>query len=75
MLYLQNRRHQQLRIGMLRVIQHLIGQTLFHHLPRFHHHQSVGQQPHHRQIMGDEDGRKPHFAHQPAQQIQQPRLY
>ena len=60
---------------MLRIVQHLICQALFDHMPALHHHQTVGQQAHHGQIMGDDDGRKPHFAHQPAQQVQQTRLH
>ena len=60
---------------MLRIVQHLIGQALFHHMTTLHHHQPIRQQAHHSQIMSNDDRRKPHLADQPAQQIQQARLY
>ena len=35
---------------MLRIVQHLVRQALFDHAARFHHHQAVGQQAHHRRV-------------------------
>ena len=52
---LQDRRNEQLGIGMVRIVEHLIGQALFDHIALPHDHQPVGQQPHDRQIMGDDD--------------------
>ena len=60
---------------MLWIVQHLIRQTGFHHVAVLHHHQPVRQQPHDSQIVGHDNCRQPHVAHQPAQQVQQTRLH
>src|SRR3990167_5074847 len=51
-LWLQDRRHQQRRIGRLRVIENLIRQPRLNHMGAAHHHQPVGQQTRHRQVVG-----------------------
>ena len=67
----QHGRSQKLRIGVMGIIQHLIGQALFDDMAVFHHHQSVCEQTRNRQIMGDDDSSNAQITHQHPQQIEQ----
>ncbi len=40
----QNRGDEHLRVGVLRIVEHLVGQSLFHDHAALHHHQPVRQQ-------------------------------
>ncbi|MNL09791.1 hypothetical protein D3C87_1305640 [compost metagenome] len=60
---------------MLRIVEDLIGQPGFHHPRATHHHQAVGQQASDCQVVGDDHHGQVQFTHQPAQQVEQARLY
>ena len=47
---MQDRRHKQLRIRRLRVIQHTVGQALLDNMAVFHDHDAMGQKPGHGEI-------------------------
>ena len=60
---------------MLRIVQHLIGQSLFNDLSLAHHHQPVRQQSGNRQIVRNDNRRDMQLRNQLTQQIEQPRLH
>ena len=75
MLDLQDGGNEKLGVRRLRIVKHPVGQTGFNDMAILHHHHPVREQPGNRQIVGDDDGRKPEIAHQSAQQIEQTGLH
>lgn len=51
---------------MPRCYEHLLGDTKFHHAAQIHHRDPLRHQPHHREVMTDEQVRQP----EPLPQIQ-----
>jgi len=47
--------HQLLRIGVLRVLEHLISKAFFYNLTTSHHHNPVGQRPYDTKVMAHDD--------------------
>ena len=70
---LQYRRHKQLGVGVLWIVQDTVRQSRLDHMTSVHHHHSVRQQAGHGQIVRDDDDREAEPVHQPAQQIEQAR--
>ncbi|MNW11813.1 hypothetical protein D3C71_2093470 [compost metagenome] len=60
---------------MQRVVIDLIIGAQLHRMAKIHHQHAVGDVFHHRQVMGDEDQRQPHFTLQFLQQVHHLRLY
>src|SRR5690606_5932389 len=52
---LENGRHQQLAVGVLRVVQDLVGQACLHHARATHDHQAVRKQASHGQVVCHDD--------------------
>ena len=65
----------KLRVGLARIVEHLVGQAGLDHLAALHHHDAMRQQPCDSEIVGDDHGREPELGDQPAQQVEQPRLH
>jgi hypothetical protein len=74
-LRLQDRGDEQLGVGVLRIVEHLVGQPGLDHLAVAHHHQPVGQQAGDGEVVGDDDRGQAQVGDQPAQQVEQPRLH
>jgi hypothetical protein len=64
-----------LRIGLARVVEHLIGQAVFDDAPALHHHHPVRQQPRDGEVVRDDDDRQPEFGDEPANEIKQACLH
>lgn len=68
---LQDGRDEELRVGVMRIVEHLIGEPRFHDLPPVHDHEPVREQAGHGEIVGDEDDRQIHVQHEMAQEVEQ----
>jgi hypothetical protein len=60
---------------MDRAVEDLLGRAAFHHPPLVHHQDTVAQQPHHVQVVADEQLRHALLPPQPRQQLQHHRLH
>ena len=63
---LQDGRDEELRVGVMRIVEHLIGEPRFHDLPPVHDHEPVREQAGHGEIVGDEDDPQIHVQHKMA---------
>ena len=63
-----------MRVRLVRIVKHLIRQACLDHLTALHHHDSMRQQPGHREIMRYNHDCKPEFVDQSAHKIEQSRL-
>ena len=70
----KDRGDEHLGVGVVRIVEHLVGQAFLDHLAALHHHQSVCQQPGDAEIVRDQHGREMEAVDQPAQQIEDARL-
>ena len=62
--------HQFAGVGVLRLLEHLLHRSLFHHMPLFHHRYPIGKALHQIQVVGDHQNRRPGFALQGVEQVQ-----
>ena len=69
-----NRAHQRLRIRVRRVCEHLTRRTDLNQTPPVHHAHPITQKLHHREVVRDEEERKPVLALEMAEQIHDLRL-
>src|SRR5215471_13033355 len=53
---LHDRGDEKLRIGMLRVVEHLVGEPRLDDLAVAHHHEAMGEEACDAKIVGDDDG-------------------
>src|SRR5688572_16354463 len=65
--HLQDRRNQELRVGLARIIEHAIGKALLHDASVLHHHHAMAEEPRHRKVVRHHDRRKPEVRNQTAQ--------
>ena len=52
-----NRREQRFGIGVIGRVKDLIGRAQFHHMAEIHHHHTIRQVPHDREVVADEEQR------------------
>ena len=73
--HLQDRADKKLGIGVLRVVQHAVGQPGFDDITVLHHHHAVRQQPRDCEIMGDDDNGETEIIDEAADQIEDAQRY
>ena len=71
----KHRADEQLGVGMLRIVQHLVGQPGLHHHAALHHHDAVRQQAGHGEVVGDQHHGDVQPRDQRADQVEQARLH
>ncbi len=69
-----DRRQQRLGTGMMRCREDAILRSDLHHAPEIHHHHSVGDVSHHREVVRDEEAREPAALLQVLEQVDDVRL-
>jgi peptide/nickel transport system ATP-binding protein len=70
----RNRAHQGAGVGMAGIADHLVGAAQLDDLAEIHHGHPVGNVPHHREVVGDEDHAQAHLFHQVGEQVEDLRL-
>src|SRR5215469_11852463 len=58
---LHDRGDEKLRVGVLRIIEHLIGESCLDHLAAAHHHEAVSEEARDAEIVRDDDRSKAEF--------------
>ena len=60
---------------MLRIVQHLVGQPGLHHPAALHHHDAMGEQPRHREVVRHQHHGEAESATRRANQVEQACLH
>jgi hypothetical protein len=71
----QDRGHEQLGVGVLRIVEHLVGQALFDDAAGVHHQHAMRQQARDAEVVRDDDDAARPGGDEAAQQVEQPRLH